>query len=432
MIRVMVRLTLLAALLWPTSSLAAGPSVVNGTLVLESEPEFDIGLAVDLDSTRLEPSGEVVLRWRSPGGDTVSARTHSALDLRASGAQLLVTPRDRSRAVPLAVLEAQDTLWVGEPEDAQGGSRMRWNGKQWRGRFKVFLSPRGKLTVVTRVALETYMLGVVPAEIGALRDSLLEAGRAQAIAARSYSLFYRGRRATEGFDLHASVEDQVYGPVEAERPLAARCVQSTRAELALADGQPIRANYSSTCGGISAEAWEAWPTEPRSYLRSVRDRGLGAGDHCSASPHYRWREEWSVSEFAANLARYGPVQGVPLPPRGVGDLLDVSVSTRSRSGRVWRLAITTSTGVITVPAHQLRQVLRRGGQSGSILRSCLFKIALRRDASGRVLGVVASGAGNGHGVGLCQTGALAMAGAGARGEAILEHYYPGVQIQKAY
>jgi len=402
------------------------------TLALGAEPEFDIGLAVDLDSTRLEPAREVTLRWRTPGGDTSSVRTTAALGLRASGAQWLVTPLDRPRAVPLAVLEAADTLWVGEPEDARGGSRMGWNGKQWRGRFKVFLSPRGKLTVVTRVALETYLLGVVPAEIGALRDSLIEAGRAQAISARSYSLFYRGRRGAEGFDLHASVEDQVYGPVDAERPLATRCVESTRAEVALAGGQPIRANYSSTCGGISAEAWEAWPTEPKSYLRSARDRGDGEVDHCSASPHYRWREEWSVSEFSANLARYGPVQGVPLPARGVGDVLDVRVESRSRSGRVWRLAITTTTGVIRVPAHHLRQVLRRGGQPGSILRSCLFKIDVRRDREGRVTSVVASGAGNGHGVGLCQTGALAMARGGAKGEAILAHYYAGADIRPVY
>lgn len=422
-------IALVAAL---ASAAAAQGAARPETLAFTHEPEFDIGLAVDLDSTRLEPAREVVLRWRTPAGDTTEVRTAAPIGLRASGVQWLVTPLDRPRAVPLAVLEASDTLWVGEPADAQGATRMGWNGKSWRGRFKVFLSPRGKLTVATRVALETYLLGVVPAEIGALRDSLIEAGRAQAIAARSYSLFYRGRRGAEGFDLYASVEDQVYGPADAERPLATRCVESTRAEVALAGGQPIRANYSSTCGGISAEAWEAWPTEPRSYLRSARDHGDGPTDHCSASPHYRWREEWSVSEFAANLARYGPIQGVPLPARGVGDLLDVRVESRSRSGRVWRLTITTTTGVIQVPAHHLRQVLRRGGQPGSILRSCLFKIAVRRDGDGRVTGVVASGAGNGHGVGLCQTGALAMARTGRDGEAILRHYYAGVDIRPVY
>src|SRR2546422_2170002 len=56
------------------------------------------------------------------------------------------------------------------------------------------LGPRGKLTLAVRVPLETYLMGVVPGEIGSLSDDLVQAGRAQAIAARSYTLFYLGRR----------------------------------------------------------------------------------------------------------------------------------------------------------------------------------------------------------------------------------------------
>ena len=106
-------------------------------------------------------------------------------------------------------------------------------------------------------------------EIGALAEDLLEAGRAQAIAARSYTLFYLGRRADEGFDLYGTVEDQVYGPLESEKPLATRCVTSTRGQVSLSDGWPIRANYCGTCGGISAEVWEAWPPGTSRSTRSV-------------------------------------------------------------------------------------------------------------------------------------------------------------------
>jgi stage II sporulation protein D len=78
-------------------------------------------------------------------------------------------------------------------------------------------------------------------------------------------------------------------------------------------------------------------------------------------------------------------------------------------------------------------VLRRGGQPNAILRSNLFKIEVRRDpASRRALEVVASGAGAGHGVGLCQTGALGMARGGAKAEQILEHYYPHAVIKRLY
>jgi stage II sporulation protein D len=296
----------------------------------------------------------------------------------------------------------------------------------------LFLNPRGRLTVATRLPLEPYLIGVVPGEIGPLSDSTLEAGRAQAVAARSYTLFYKGRRGAEGFDLFSTVEDQVYGPVGIERPEVTRCVTTTSGLVALSGGLPIRANYSSTCGGITAAAWEAWPTGEYPYLESHLD-GVLEEDHCRVSPHYRWREEWSAAEFAANLTRFGPQQGVRLPPGGVGVVTDVRVRERSRSGRVWRLEVETNTGTVVIHAHSLRQVLRRGGNPSAILRSNLFKVGVRRDpATGRVLAVVASGAGSGHGVGLCQTGALGMARAGRRGEFILTHYYPGARLERLY
>jgi stage II sporulation protein D len=396
-------------------------------------PRFDIGLAVDLDSLTVEPVGGAAISWRGPDGAGKSIDLREPLRLRVSGAQVLVEPVGRPRAVPLAVLEASDTLWIGDGRFEDGDeARLRWSGRTWRGRFKAFLSPRRRLTLVTRLGLERYLLGVVPGEIGALRDSLIEAGRAQAIAARSYSLFYRGRRGTEGFDLYATVEDQLYSPSESERSLATRCVEDTRGLVCTADHQPIRANYCSTCGGMTADVWEAWPTEPRAYLRGRADRGAGDGDHCALSPQYRWREEWPAPEFAQDLGRFAPQYGIALPAGGVGDVQEVSVRARSRSGRVWSLRVSTTTGDIDIPAYNLRQVLRRPGSPGAILRSNLFKIAVRHDAAGRASAVVASGAGSGHGVGLCQTGALAMARAGVSADSILAHYYAGTSVERLW
>ena len=275
-------------------------------------------------------------------------------------------------------------------------------------------------------------MGVVPGEIGGLSEDLIEAGRAQAIAARSYTLFYRGRRASEGFDLYGTVEDQVYGPVENERPLATQCIEQTRGKVALYEGQPIRANYCSTCGGISAEVWEAWPAAALPYLRSRRD-GKHGSEYCESSPQYRWRERWSEEEFLDNLERFGPALKLRLPSGGLGDLVDVRADARSRSGRVWRLLVRTTTGDVEIPSYAIRGVLRRGGNPDAILRSTLFKIDVRRHpVTGRAMEVVASGAGSGHGVGLCQTGALGMARAGARAEEILEHYYPHVALERLY
>ncbi len=420
----------------PAPSAAGGePPRPPSRTALRAEPVIDVGLSWDLESVSIDPEGEASVEVRAPVSLDLRERAESdaklALGIRLEAGGAAVFSRGGSGW--RMELRPGDTLWV--TPRARPGSLpaplLRWGERRWRGQFKVFLNPRGKLTLVDRLPLETYLLGVVPGEIGGLDEGLLEAGRAQAVAARSYTLFYLGRRAAEGFDLYATVEDQVYGAVESERPLATRCVESTRGLVALSGGLPIRANYCSTCGGITAEVWEAWPAAPLPYLVSHLDRG--SGDYCAASRQYRWREEWSAGEFLLNLARFGPPQGVTLPPQGLGSLLDVRVEQRSRSGRVWRLVVSTTTGEVAIPAYAIRLVLRRGSNPDAILRSNLFKVDVRRDpASRRALAVVASGAGAGHGVGLCQTGALGMARQGADAATILAHYYRLIELRTLY
>ena len=428
----------------PVPPPAPPPPVAAPAPRLDQEPAIDVGLAVDLETLTFEPVANATLTTEGGGGDPVAHVGPVPITVRAGHGRFRATWNAGARHWDLA---RSDTLLVGGEGalDENDPFRMRWKGSTWRGRFKVFMNPRGKLSLAVRLPLETYLLGVVPGEIGMLDDHLLEAGRAQAIAARSYTLFYRGRRGAEGFDLYGTVEDQLYSPVESERALATRCVESTRGTVALSDGQPIRANYCSTCGGITAEVWEAWPAAPLPYLVSHPDR-----DYCAASPQYRWREEWSAQQFVATLVHYGPPQGVPMPPLGPGKLVDVRVDQRSRSGRVWQMTVQLTTGDVVIPAYSLRQVVRRPSHAGGasaktigngnaigngaqILRSNLFKIGVRRDPkSGRALAVIASGAGSGHGVGLCQTGALGMARAGSSADQIVAHYYPGVSIERLY
>ncbi len=431
----MRRLVLAAALaLFATGRPEAVPAA--GTpLRLNGEPMITVGLAWDLDTLTLEVEGAEAMdpTRQGPGRRIV-----------ANGA---VTFRPRGRAVEVACASREagcgdlnlaggvvfpDTVALGSAAARRGEAGFRWNGRTWRGEPRVFVNPRGRLTLVARLPLESYLAGVVPGEIGGLSQALLEAGRAQAIAARAYTLYYRGRRAAEGFDLYGTVEDQVYGPVESERPLATQCVESTRGEVALHDGQPIRANYCADCGGITAEVWEAWPAAPAAYLESRRDRSDGS-DYCTASPQHRWSERWSAEEFMANVTRYAPGLGIELPRGGLGGLVDVRVDARSRSGRVWRLVVRGTGGELAIPSYAVRGVLRRGGRPEFILRSNLFKIGVRRDpATGRALEVLASGAGAGHGVGLCQTGALGMARRGAAARDILGHYYPRAEVRRLY
>jgi stage II sporulation SpoD-like protein len=255
----------------PPARPAGGAPPASATFRLDREPVVDIGLAWDQDTIRVD--GDLRIRSRDLGE---RRERMLRVGLGASGMQVGAEPRARQALGP------DDTLWVSAADPRAG---LGWNGKTWRGTFRIFMNPRHQLTLAVRLPLETYLVGVVPGEIGGLAESLVEAGKAQAIAARSYTLYYLGRRASEGFDLFGTVEDQVYGAVESERPLATRCVEETHGRTALSDGRPIRANYCANCGGISAEAWEAWPTGAQSYLVSHPDRD--GGFWCSTSPLYR-------------------------------------------------------------------------------------------------------------------------------------------------
>jgi len=144
-----------------------------------------------------------------------------------------------------------------------------------------------------------------------------------------------------------------------------------------------------------------------------------------------------VPELVAIVNRTYPKLIHPLPPGGISRLDDVRVASRSPSGRVAELALETDLGTLTVHGDSTRRVLLRpaaskgAGGGGTLLRSSFFKIALVRDSAGRPLAVVATGAGYGHGVGMCQWGALEMARRGFDFRKILEHYFQGVRISDA-
>ena len=102
----------------------------------------------------------------------------------------------------------------------------------------------------------------------------------------------------------------------------------------------------------------------------------------------------------------------------------LTLSTPAR----YELAIVTTEGDWILRGDRIRWVLRRPGQS-AILRSSFFKIGVIRDSQGKLIKVVASGAGNGHGIGLCQWGAMGMARSGKGYREILSHYYEDTRLE---
>lgn len=301
--------------------------------------------------------------------------------------------------------------------------RLKVSGKEYRESMEVS-NKNGKLTVVNILDVENYLRGVVPPEIGKLKEDRIEALKAQAVAARTYTLSNLGRRKALGFDLYSTVSDQVYHGYSAEWAVADRAIAETRGVIATYKGKPIAAQYSSTCAGETESIKDAWGGEPVPYLRSVRDRDPGSGDFCRHSPVYTWRVEWNKETLENILATRLP----GLDPRKAGEfsLRDMDIKKRSPTGRVQLLEIKSNHGTTTLRGDRIRSALRRPVRGQPMLRSTKFDLKFRQNT------VVAEGGGYGHGIGMCQMGAIGMAGQGYKYDRILKHYYRGIDLKRVY
>jgi len=352
------------------------------------------------------------------GGDAlhlVDGREASVLDLppaafahvEPNGGEILLRYAGRT-------LRAGEQLLV---RPAAEGDLVRFAGRSYRGTVELLVRS-GQLLAINHVALEAYVAGVVGAEMGRRAPEEQSALEAQAIASRSFALALVGRARERGYDLTAGVSDQAYVGWGAENTGAREAARATRGIVATWDGAPIEAFFHSTCAGRTADGGEVFVNGALPYLRSVSDEAPDGQPWCARSPRFRWREEWTGDRLADLL-------GVP----GSG-LRDVVVTAATASGRVRELAIELTNGTRTISgASSVRAVLRPDGLT--LLRSAVFRLASER-RGGRLVRLVAEGAGAGHGVGLCQWGAIGRARAGQSAETILHAYYGGIRLERRW
>lgn len=310
------------------------------------------------------------------------------------------------------------------------GGYITVDGKPYRGAVVVRQSGPQRLTAINVVEMEKYLLGVVPREIGKVGPELLEASRAQAVAARTYAVQYLARRAALGFDVYATVQDQVYGGVEAEHPPVSEAVVTTAGEILTYENQPIEAFYHSTCAGQTAAIEEVWAERPRPYLVSVRDVDPRTGEAFDVkSSRFQWTQRWPAAQFDSILAQTLR-DSLPAGVGSVGRLRDARVLERTASGRIKRLALQTTTAGFIVGGDRIRWIFLT--PEGRILNSSKFDVELVRNPAGDVVEVVATGGGWGHGIGMCQVGAMGRARAGQDYRTILGAYYPGTALRDLY
>jgi stage II sporulation protein D len=408
----------------PPSERAPAPERPTPPDRIVAEPPLRVGLLVDVASARLEAAGALDVVDEA-GAVRATVRPGEVWTVRRStvggaGAGIEATGSGQSvRATgPLVFRPAGEAVTI------------RVDDRSYRGAVLLLPAASG-VTVVNVLDLEAYLLGVVPLEIGRGRpDAEVEAVKAQAIAARTYAIRHMGRRSAQGFDLYATVMDQAYGGAEAEDPVSTRAVRETRGEIIVYQGEPIEAFYHSTCGGHTAALEEVWPGEPRPYLRSISDQKPGGGWYCETSNRFRWTERWDHEALTAALSRGLRERGVTDGP--VSRVTELSLTGTTTSGRARALRVRTNAGDHVVRGDSIRWVLRP--EPNRILNSASITLQPHADPSdpARLTGLTVEGRGWGHGIGMCQVGALGRAREGHSYRDILSAYYPGTEIARLY
>jgi stage II sporulation protein D len=414
--------TALAAVGCPGGGPRGGIGVVQQP---PAEPEVRVGLAVNAVNASLggNGGGELILTEAvngSPVGTIPAGSRWSVVSDSADPGRLRLLQPDGTRSTALRGIIAVNVT---------EGSFAIANGRRYRGRIAVSPSRGGGVTVINRLGLESYVAGIVGPEIGPRRPDEEEAVRAQAVVSRSFALKNRGRWESLGFDAYADTRDQVYLGVAVETPQVWNAVRHTAGQVLRYNGDVIDAYFHSTCGFRTAAVEEGFATvQRRPYLRSISDERGGGRSYCDISPRFRWREEWEGSKLRAILSRTLAAR-MPIAGDGLQKITDVTVTRTTSSGRVAELRIVFERGDIRIPGPEVRTVLRP--DADRILGSSAFHLTVSKH-DGQVTRLVAAGAGSGHGVGMCQWGAIGRARDGQDYRRILSTYFPGTKIEKLY
>ena len=302
------------------------------------------------------------------------------------------------------------------------------NQRRYRGSLSILAADSG-VRIVNRVGVEAYLRGVVPRELGVRGAGDRAALEAQAVAARSYAVARIGNT-TRAYDVAASTTDQVYGGVDAENAVADAAVAATEGLVLTYNGRVVSAPYHSTCGGSTAAADEIWRSQNEPYLQRVSDRIPGTDRYyCDIAPRFRWERSWRADSLTTVVERYLRSYA-QVPPGPVGEVRRVDVDSKTPSGRVAALWVETSRGRYRLRGNDIRYVLR--SPSGELLNSTYFSPEVVSSPDGRLTRLTVRGLGYGHGVGMCQWGAIGRARAGQDFRTILRTYFPGTTVARVY
>jgi stage II sporulation protein D len=257
----------------------------------------------------------------------------------------------------------------------------------------LFINPgNNSLTIINHVDLDNYVAGVVEAESGySVSD---EYYKIQAIMCRTFAIESRGKHKAEGYDLCDREHCQVFKGRNNRKPEIKLAVAATSG-IVLVDStnKPIFAAYHSNCGGQTDYSENVWRTE-KSYLKPVVD------SFCISSRNANWEKVISLHDWEKYLVKQNKEYIKP-----VDSLYCFYQPERKSDFELFGTKI---------PLTQVRKDFK--------LSSTFFHIEQNSD------NIIFTGRGSGHGVGLCQQGAIEMARRGYSYKKILGYYYKGVRL----
>lgn len=251
----------------------------------------------------------------------------------------------------------------------------------------------GGLYIINELPLEEYVKDVVAAEVGPDWD--MEALKVQAVISRTYALYQRRTNGGSLYHIASSVLNQVYKGKTPDARIS-YAVSETSGQILSFNGGPIEALYHSTCGGRTENAEEVFG-KAYPYLKSVEST-------CDLSPYSAWERKIKIEDIERALDTQG--------------IIEIRVKSFTSTKRVKQLTIKTRSGITAINATDLRKAL-----GWSHLPSTNFTLSRHGDS------ILFEGKGYGHGVGLCQWGALKMAREGKNYREILSFFYPGTTLQ---
>ncbi len=264
------------------------------------------------------------------------------------------------------------------------------------------------LLVINHIDVEDYLKSVLPNEmpVGWKHDAYA----AQAVAARSYTYANLSRHSSDGADMCSLTHCQVYKGAVSERADTNRAVLSTAGLVLYWNNKCISAPYHSTCGGCTTNYLNNGRA-PEKYLSSVSDV-IDGTILCSKSPHFYWHTNLKLDK----ISEYVRADGINIPK----NIRSIQIKKRDESGRALVIQLIGDSKKDISGADFMNACGRHS--SWSNIKSTKFTVK-QLDKS-----AVFSGKGLGHGVGLCQWGANAMAAKGYDYKRILNHYFPKCRI----